>query len=165
MAGDIGHTHVYSTASYRCDSIRASCPLSSAQVAHAVSTNHTLVIPCDLEPRREFPSPPSAGLTLSYWVDKFVALRRAPAPSPAPPLAGTSAIAALLRVLPLVQLLLTWRLYLPHSPGASSAFYTGLALWALLVITPAAGPLWRALGIVHPKASSQVGFSPKVYCR
>lgn len=86
-----------------------------------------------------------------------MALRRAPAPVEAPPLAGTGTLAALLRLLPLAQLLVMWRLDLVAAgPGVSSAFYTGLALWALLVLVPLAFPLWKALGFVYPVPTSEV---------
>lgn len=86
-----------------------------------------------------------------------MALRRAPEAPAAPPLAGTGALAALLRLLPLAQLLIMWRLdFSAAGRGISSAFYAGLALWALLVVVPLALPLWKALGFLYPLPCSQV---------
>ena len=96
-------------------------------------------------------------MTLQYWVDKYIALRRAPVPPVSPPLAGTGVLSALLRLLPLAQLLIMWRLNLSAAgPGISSAFYTGLALWAVLVFVPLGLPLWKALGLVYPLLRCQV---------
>jgi hypothetical protein len=93
---------------------------------------------------------------LQHWTDYFVALRRAPAPAPAPALAGTAAAAALLRLTSLAEILLIGLLYFKGTSGTSGAFYTGLALWALLVVAPAVQPLWHWLGFIHAEPSSKV---------
>jgi len=93
---------------------------------------------------------------LQHWTDRFVALRRAPAPAPAPPLAGTAAVGLMLQLLSLAELLLIGQLYFKGHSGASGAFYAGLALWALLVVAPAVAPLWRWLGFIHAEPHTQV---------
>ena len=106
---------------------------------------------------------PLTGVVLQHWTDHFVALRRAPAPEPAPALAGTAAVAALLRVASLAELLLIGLLYFKGTPGTSGAFYTGLALWVLLVVAPAVQPLWHWLGFIHDEPSSKVCHSPVLH--
>ena len=101
-----------------------------------------------------------AGVVLQHWTDRFVALRRAPAPAPAPPLAGTATVGLMLQLLSLAELLLIGQLYFKGRPGASGAFYAGLALWVLLVVAPAVAPLWRWLGFIHAEPHSQVCSCP-----
>ncbi|KAI8112216.1 hypothetical protein M9434_003540 [Picochlorum sp. BPE23] len=75
------------------------------------------------------------GLILSYFSNKWIALRRAAAP---PNLNGmvTSSLNFLLRLLPLVQLILMKYLYFKDYSSVTPVFYTGLAFWIIFMIAP-----------------------------
>ena len=76
-----------------------------------------------------------AGLILSYFTNKWIALRRAAAP---PNLNGmvTSSLNFLLRLLPLVQLILMKYLYFVGYSSITPVFWTGFAFWIIFMIAP-----------------------------
>jgi hypothetical protein len=75
------------------------------------------------------------GLILSYFTNKWIALRRAAAP---PNLNGmvTSSLNFLLRLLPMVQLILMKYLYFVGYSSIDPVFYTGLGFWIIFMIAP-----------------------------
>lgn len=75
------------------------------------------------------------GLILSYFTNKWIALRRAAAP---PNINGmvTSSLNFLLRLLPLVQLILMKYLYFVGYSSVTPVFWTGLAFWIVFMIAP-----------------------------
>jgi hypothetical protein len=75
------------------------------------------------------------GLILSYFTNKWIALRRAAAP---PNLNGmvTSSLNFLLRLLPLVQLVLMKYLYFVEYSSVTPVFWTGIAFWIIFMIAP-----------------------------
>lgn len=75
------------------------------------------------------------GLILSYFTNKWIALRRAAAP---PNINGmvTSSLNFLLRLLPLVQLILMKYLYFVGYSSVTPVFWTGFAFWIIFMIAP-----------------------------
>jgi len=75
------------------------------------------------------------GLILSYFTNKWIALRRAAAP---PNLNGmvTSSLNFLLRLLPLVQLILMKYLYFVGYSSITPVFWTGISFWIIFMIAP-----------------------------
>jgi hypothetical protein len=76
-----------------------------------------------------------AGLILSYFTNKWIALRRAAAP---PNINGmvTSSLNFLLRLLPLIQLILMKYLYFVGYSSVTPVFWTGFAFWIIFMIAP-----------------------------
>lgn len=75
------------------------------------------------------------GLLISYFTDKYVALRLAQKPHNLAYVV-TIAINNAILVLPLVQLLLIWRLYFVHQEWVLVVFWIGASIWIVFALTP-----------------------------
>ncbi|KAK9808616.1 hypothetical protein WJX72_000561 [[Myrmecia] bisecta] len=97
------------------------------------------------------------GLTIQYWSDKYLALRKAEKPS-AMSHRMTVAIDMLIRLLPLVQLILMHQLYFAGHPAISAVFWTGFALWLLCALAPLKR-IVRAIRPHRPEEPATAGLS------
>ncbi|KDD74162.1 hypothetical protein H632_c1519p0, partial [Helicosporidium sp. ATCC 50920] len=75
------------------------------------------------------------GLLFAHLADKIVALRRSARP-PDVAAAAFGPARAVLRLLPLVQLVLVRWVYFASQPGVEAVFWTGLALWVAALCLP-----------------------------
>lgn len=75
------------------------------------------------------------GLLISYFTDKYVALRLAQKPHNLASVV-TVAINNVILVLPLVQMLLIWRLYFQNEKWVLPIFWVGAGLWVVFAIMP-----------------------------